>query len=40
MKHCKGTLKELWADKDLVINLFLMSALWSITSFTFYLGKF
>ena len=40
MKHCKGTLRELWADKDLVINLFIMTGLWSITSFTFYLGKF
>mmetsp|Transcript_22586 Transcript_22586/g.27927 ORF Transcript_22586/g.27927 Transcript_22586/m.27927 type:complete len:296 (-) Transcript_22586:148-1035(-) len=39
-KHCQGTLKELWQDKDLVINLFLMSCLWSITSFSFYLGKF
>ena len=40
MKHCEGTLKELWEDKDLVVNLFLLSIIWSITSFTFYLGKF
>lgn len=40
IKHCQGTLRELWEDKDLVINLVLMSFIWSITSFAFYLGKF
>ena len=40
MKHCEGTLKELWGDKDLAVNLLLMSGIWSITSFAFYLGKF
>uniref|UniRef100_A0A7S3MR55 Uncharacterized protein n=1 Tax=Favella ehrenbergii TaxID=182087 RepID=A0A7S3MR55_9SPIT len=39
-KHCQGTLKELWADKSLVVNLALMSTIWTITSFSFYLGKF
>ena len=39
-KHCEGTLKELFTDRDLVVNLFLMAGLWSICSFTYYLGKF
>ena len=33
-------MRELWEDQDLVINLIIMSFIWSITSFTFYLGKF
>lgn len=40
MKHTQGTLKELWGDKNTVINLFLMSIIWSVCSFTYYLGKF
>ena len=39
-KHCQGTFKELWADKDLVINLVLMALVWTSCSFTYYLGKF
>ena len=39
-RHTTGTLRELWGDKDLVVNLSLMSAIWTITSFCFYLGKF
>ena len=39
-KHTTGTLRELWGDKILVINLALMSVLWSTTSFTVYLGRF
>lgn len=40
MKHTQGTLKELWGDKNTVVNLCLMSVLWSVCSFTYYLGKF
>ena len=40
MKHCKGTLKELLEDRDLVVNTLIMSVIWSVTSFTYYLGKF
>ena len=39
-RHTTGTLQELWGDKILVINLALMSVLWSTTSFTLYLSKF
>ena len=39
-KHCQGTLKEMWADKDLVVNLVLIALLWTVCSFTYYLGKF
>lgn len=33
-------MRELFEDKDLVFNLFAMSCIWSICSFSFYLGKF
>ena len=40
VKHCQGTLRELVQDRDLLINLILMTGVWTITSFTYYLGKF
>ena len=37
MKHCQGTLKELCSDKPLVKNLMIVSCIWAITSFSYYL---
>ena len=39
-KHCEGTLSELFQDKDLSVNLVIMTFIWTITSFAYYLGKF
>ena len=39
-EHGKGTLKELFGDKDLFVNLVVMAFIWSITAFAYYLGKF
>ena len=40
MRKTEGTLKELWAEKALVANVALMSAIWTTCSFTYYLAKF
>ena len=40
MKHTVGTLKELFAEREIMINLALMTAIWTTCSFTYYLAKF
>jgi len=40
VKHGKGTLKEMIADRDLLANLIIMAFIWSITAFAYYLGKY
>jgi len=39
-KHCEGTLSELCSDFSLVWNLVLISTLWIVTNFTFFMPKF
>lgn len=38
-KHCEGTLGELSQDLSLVWNLLLISLLWMVSSFTFFMPK-
>ena len=40
LKTGKGTLSELWKDKDLVVNVAIFTVVWTVTSFNFYLAKF
>lgn len=36
-RHCQGTLLELASDRSLLKNLVVVSFIWALTSFTFYL---
>ena len=40
MKHTVGTMKELIGEREIMINLALMTAIWTTCSFTYYLAKF
>ena len=40
MRHTVGTLKELFEEKEIMLNVAKMTVLWSICSFTYYLAMF
>ena len=40
LRHTVGTIRELTGEKEIMINLALMTAIWTTCSFTYYLAKF